>query len=146
MMRWMRWHCPPDTGFEIGALAVWGRARYISVTEAPHNTEFHTWMGKKHFAPFKPPRPGTVLLVQDTPQAMPSAAVCGWMRSWFTPVIITGINLSEGRIIDFFEQSMSDRPVKCTSYITEAEFSRNQQAGCFSKGVNCSSFEVVQEH
>ena len=38
-----------DTGFEIRALAVWGRARYLSVTEAPHNTNFHTWMGKKHF-------------------------------------------------------------------------------------------------
>ena len=49
MVRWLRWHCPPDTGFEIRALAVWGRARYLSVTEAPHNTDFHTWMGKKHF-------------------------------------------------------------------------------------------------
>ena len=52
-MRWMRWHCPPDTGFEIRALAVWGRARYLSVTEAPHNTDFHTWMGKKHFCFFQ---------------------------------------------------------------------------------------------
>ena len=58
-MRWMRWHCPPDTGLEIRALAVSGRARYISVTEAPHNTEFYTWMGKKHFFSFKPPRLGT---------------------------------------------------------------------------------------
>ena len=49
MVRWLRWHCPPDTGFEIRALEVWGRARYLSVTEAPHNTDFHTWMGKKHF-------------------------------------------------------------------------------------------------
>ena len=49
----MRWHCPPDTGLEIRALAVWGRARYLSVTEAPHNTEFHTWMGKKHFCFFQ---------------------------------------------------------------------------------------------
>ena len=47
MVRWLRWHCPPDTGFEIRALAVWGRARYLSFTEAPHNTDFHTWMGKK---------------------------------------------------------------------------------------------------
>ena len=47
MVRWLRWHCPPDTGFEI--LAVWGRAHYLSVTEAPHNTDFYTWMGKKHF-------------------------------------------------------------------------------------------------
>ena len=45
MVRWLRWHCPPDTGFEIRALAVWGRARYLSVTEAPRNTYFHTWMG-----------------------------------------------------------------------------------------------------
>ena len=49
LLRMMRWHCPPDTGFEIRALAVWGRARYLSVTEAPHNTEFYTWMGEKHF-------------------------------------------------------------------------------------------------
>ena len=42
-----------DTGFEIRALAVWGRARYLSVTVAPHNTEFHTWMGKKHFCFFQ---------------------------------------------------------------------------------------------
>ena len=47
---WGWWDdCPPDTGFEIRALAVWGRARYLSVTEAPHNTHFHTWMGKKHY-------------------------------------------------------------------------------------------------
>ena len=53
MVRWLRWHCPPDTGFEIRALSVWGRARYLSVTEAPHNTNFHTWMGKKHFCFFQ---------------------------------------------------------------------------------------------
>ena len=53
MVRWLRWHCPPDTGFEIRALAVWGRARYLSVTEAPHNTDFHTWMRKKHFCFFQ---------------------------------------------------------------------------------------------
>ena len=59
MVRWLRWHCPPDTGFEIRTLAGWGRARYLSVTEAPHNTNFHTWMGGKLFVSFKPPRPGT---------------------------------------------------------------------------------------
>ena len=53
MVRWLRWHFPPDIGFEIRALAVWGRARYLSVTEAPHNTDFHTWMGKKHFCSFQ---------------------------------------------------------------------------------------------
>ena len=53
MVRWLRWHCPPDTGLEIRALAVWGRARYLSVTEAPHNTNFHTWMGKKQFCFFQ---------------------------------------------------------------------------------------------
>ena len=49
----MRLHCPPDTGFEIRALAVWGRARYLSVTEAPHNTDFYTWIGKKHLCFFQ---------------------------------------------------------------------------------------------
>ena len=53
MVKWLRWHCHPDTGFEIRALAVWGRARYLSVTKAPHNTDFHTWMGKKHFCFFQ---------------------------------------------------------------------------------------------
>ena len=53
MVRWLRWHCPQDTGFEIRALAVWGRARYLSVTEAPHNTNFHTWMGKKQLCFFQ---------------------------------------------------------------------------------------------
>ena len=28
-------HCPPDKGFEIQILEVWGRARYLSVIEAP---------------------------------------------------------------------------------------------------------------
>ena len=34
-------------------MAVWGRARYLSVTEAPGNTEFHEWMGKKQFCFFQ---------------------------------------------------------------------------------------------
>ena len=59
MVRWMRWHSPPDTGFETRALAVRGRARYLSVTEVLHNTEFHTWKEKKHFVSLKPPTPGT---------------------------------------------------------------------------------------
>ena len=49
MLRWVRWHCPLDTRFEIQTLKAWGRARYLSVTETPHNTEFYEWMGKKHF-------------------------------------------------------------------------------------------------
>ena len=53
MVKWLRWHCPPDTGFEIRALAVWGRVRYLSVTEAPHNTDFHTWMRKNCFCFFQ---------------------------------------------------------------------------------------------
>ena len=31
----------------------WSLERYLSVTEAPHNTDFHTWMGKKHFCYFQ---------------------------------------------------------------------------------------------
>ena len=29
---------------------------HLSVTEAPHNTDFHTWMGKNICVSFKPPR------------------------------------------------------------------------------------------
>ena len=59
LLRMVRWHRPPDTGFEIQTLDVWDRARYLSVTEAPNNTEFYEWMGKKHFfVSCKPPRPG----------------------------------------------------------------------------------------
>ena len=39
----------PDTGFEVRALAVWGRARYLSVTAAPHNIESLRVSGKKTF-------------------------------------------------------------------------------------------------
>ena len=35
-----------------------GRARYLSVTEAPHNTNFDTWM-ENIFVSFKPSRPRT---------------------------------------------------------------------------------------
>ena len=47
IVRWVRWHCPLDTGFEIQTLDVRGRARYLSVTEAPYKSEFYEWMGKK---------------------------------------------------------------------------------------------------
>ena len=39
LLRIVRWHCIPDTQFEIRALGVWGRARYLLVTEAPHDIE-----------------------------------------------------------------------------------------------------------
>ena len=39
MVRWMRWHCPTDTGSESWALTVRSRGRYLSVTEVPHNIE-----------------------------------------------------------------------------------------------------------
>ena len=40
-----------QTKFEIQTLEVWGRARYLSVTEAPHITAFYEWMGKTHHYP-----------------------------------------------------------------------------------------------
>ena len=60
MVRWLRCHCPPDTGFEIRALAVWGRARYLSVTEAPHNYIITTeW---RRLAEFPTSSPDTILV------------------------------------------------------------------------------------
>ena len=49
MVRCMRWHCPPDTGIEIRALVVWGQARYLSVTKAPHNIESLRVSGEETF-------------------------------------------------------------------------------------------------
>ena len=68
MVRWGIWHWPPDTWFEIQTLEVWGRARYLFVTEDPHNTELYEWMGKKHFCFFQ---------TADTGTRAPSSSVKG---------------------------------------------------------------------
>ena len=44
---------PPRHRIRNSSSGVWGRARCLSVTEAPHNTEFYKWMGKKHFCFFQ---------------------------------------------------------------------------------------------
>ena len=53
LLRIMRWHCPPDRGFEVRALAVWGRVLYLSVTEAPHNIESLRVSGEETFCFFE---------------------------------------------------------------------------------------------
>ena len=45
----MRLHCPPDTRFEIRILVVRDRARYVSVTEAPHIIESLSERGRNIF-------------------------------------------------------------------------------------------------
>ena len=57
MVRWMRRHCPPETGFDIWVLVVRGRARYVSVTEAPHNIDFLGVNGEEIFYFFETWRP-----------------------------------------------------------------------------------------
>ena len=49
----MRWHCPLDAGFEIRALAVWGRKHYLSVTEEPHSIENIRVCGEETFSFFE---------------------------------------------------------------------------------------------
>ena len=46
-----------DTGFEIQALGVWGRARYLSVSEAPHNIESLQMSDEETFCLFDAWRP-----------------------------------------------------------------------------------------
>ena len=53
----MRWHYPPGTRFEIRSLAVWGRACYLSVTEAPHNIEYLRVSGEETLCSFETLRP-----------------------------------------------------------------------------------------
>ena len=36
MVRWMRWHCPPDTGLDIRSPVVWGRARSLGNRGSPY--------------------------------------------------------------------------------------------------------------
>ena len=77
ILRMVRWHCPPDTGFEIQTLEVWGQARYLSVTEARHNTEFYEWMGKKYFCFFQTAetgvKSGSILPSQIIPEKIVGA-------------------------------------------------------------------------
>ena len=47
------WHCPPDTGF----LEEWGRARYLSVTEIPHNINSLQVRGEETFHFFETWKP-----------------------------------------------------------------------------------------
>ena len=37
ILRMVSWHCPPDTGLEIRALVVWGRARPLGNRGSPQN-------------------------------------------------------------------------------------------------------------
>ena len=53
MVRWTRWHCPPDTELEIRVLVVWDRAHYLSATEAPHNIEYLRVSGEERFCFFE---------------------------------------------------------------------------------------------
>ena len=48
---------PSDTGFEIWALAVWGRGRYLSVTEALQNNKSSQVSGEETFCFFETWRP-----------------------------------------------------------------------------------------
>ena len=47
-----------DTGFKIRALAVQGQARYLSVTEAPHNIESIRLSREEIFVIFETPEWG----------------------------------------------------------------------------------------
>ena len=43
MVRWIRWHCPPDTEFAIRALAVWGRHATYRSRRLPTIFNLHEW-------------------------------------------------------------------------------------------------------
>ena len=57
MVIWLRWACPSDTRFEIRALAVWSRARYLSVIEVSHNIESLWVSGEETFNFFETWKP-----------------------------------------------------------------------------------------
>ena len=72
------------------ALAVWGRSRYLSVTEALHNTEFYEWMGKKHFGFFQ---------TAETGKGTPNSGVKGSGASHYTRDPAPRGEVGKGRVI-----------------------------------------------
>ena len=44
----LKWHYPPDTRFEIRSLVFWGRARCLSVTEAPTISHQGVFIAGRH--------------------------------------------------------------------------------------------------
>ena len=95
MVRWMRWHCPLDTGFERRALAVWGRARYLS------SRSFTSGWGRNIFASFKPPRPGNEL------------------RTWKAAVLTTTLGPRPGPVYTHFNNNTSHSEQRWTVSIRQ---------------------------
>ena len=56
MVRWIKWHYPPDTALEIWILAVWSRERCLSDTNASHNTGYLRVSGEETFVHLKAER------------------------------------------------------------------------------------------
>ena len=66
MIRRMRGHCPPDTGFKVPALVVLGRGRWS--LGLPTILNLYEWAEKKHFFETWMPEQGSNLLhVMDSP-------------------------------------------------------------------------------
>ena len=59
MVRWLRWHCPPDTGFEIRAWRSETEHATSRSRRLPTILTFTRGWGRNNFVSFKPPRPGT---------------------------------------------------------------------------------------
>ena len=62
-----------DTKFEIRALAVWGRARYPLIMEAPHNITFLRVSEVKYFCFFK-----TWMPERGSNPRSPTFQACSW--------------------------------------------------------------------
>ena len=137
MVRWLRWHCPPDTGFEIRALAVWGRARYFSVTEASHNTDFHTWMGKKHFCFFQ---------TAETGNRTPNSGVKGSSANHYprAPALnVQSVHIDLSRYVISHSFSCEVETTQPTSHTSWHEILRQC---CFNAGPQWTSIKTTLAH
>ena len=59
MVRWLRWHCPSDTGFEIEPWRSEAEHATSRSRRLPIILTFTRGWGRNIFVSFKPPRPGT---------------------------------------------------------------------------------------
>ena len=59
MVRWLRWHCPPDTGFEIEPWRSEAEHANSRSRRLPAILTFTRGWGRNIFVSFQPLRPGT---------------------------------------------------------------------------------------
>ena len=79
MVRWMRWHCPQNKGFEIRAVTSEAEQATSRSRMLPTIFNLYKWVGKKHFVSLKLSKE-KVLAVQNR-LGSPTASITAYMTN-----------------------------------------------------------------